>query len=325
MYKRQEFTNDASKDVKAALTELKNKGAKNIIFDLRNNPGGLLNEAVNISNIFVPKDKSIVSTKGKSSEWNKVYYATSTPLDTEIPLVVLTSSRSASASEIVSGVIQDYDRGVIVGQRSYGKGLVQATRPLSYNSQLKITTAKYYTPSGRCIQAIDYTHRNEDGSAGKIPDSLRTAFKTKNGRTVYDGGGITPDIEVERKIVHPIIVSLYSKNLIFDFATLYVSKNKTIKPAKEFIFSDSDYTSFIKFLEGKEYDYITKVEGTIDDLEKNAKTEKYYDGIKNQIEALRKQVGHNKENDLNTFKAVSYTHLTLPRIERCRSRWSPYH
>jgi carboxyl-terminal processing protease len=300
--KLSEFTNNASKDVKNALTELKAKGAKSVVFDLRDNPGGLLNEAINISNIFIPKDKSIVSTKGKTAEWNKVYYATSSPVDIDIPLVMLTSSRSASASEIVSGVIQDYDRGVIVGQRSYGKGLVQATHPLSYNSQLKITIAKYYTPSGRCIQAIDYTHRNEDGSAGKIPDSLRTPFKTKNGRTVYDGGGITPDIAVEKKPIAPIIGSLYGKNLVFDFATMYVSTHKTILPAKEFVFTDADYDTFLKWLVGKEYDYKTKVEGTVDELEKISKTEKYYDGIKDQIESLRKQVSHNKENDLTTFK-----------------------
>ncbi|HSZ24906.1 MAG TPA: S41 family peptidase, partial [Cytophagaceae bacterium] len=249
-FKLSEFTSNASKDVKNALTQLKNKGAKSIIFDLRDNPGGLLTEAINISNIFIQKEKPIVSTKGKTSEWNKIYYATVSPIDTLIPLVVLTSGKSASASEIVSGVIQDYDRGVIVGQRSYGKGLVQATRPLSYNSQLKITTAKYYTPSGRCIQAIDYTHRNEDGNAGKIPDSLRNAFKTKNKRVVYDGGGITPDIPVERKIVPPIITSLYNKNLIFDYATLYASNNKTIKPPKEFVFSDDDYDAFLKWLAG---------------------------------------------------------------------------
>ncbi|HVD99724.1 MAG TPA: S41 family peptidase [Cytophagaceae bacterium] len=300
--KLSEFTNNASKDVKNALTELKAKGAQKIVFDLRDNPGGLLNEAINISNIFIKKDKPIVSTKGKTSEWNKIYYATNTPVDTLIPMVVLTSSKSASASEIVSGVIQDYDRGVIVGQKSYGKGLVQATRPLSYNSQLKITTAKYYTPSGRCIQAIDYTHRNEDGSAGKIPDSLRTAFKTKNNRVVYDGGGITPDIPVESKTIAPIIASLYSKNLIFDYATIYVSKNKTIKPAKEYQFTDSDYSDFVKWLDGKDYDYKTKVEVTLDELVKTSKTEKYYDGIKDQIESLRKQVSHNKEKDLITFK-----------------------
>ena len=300
--KLSEFTNNASKDVKTALEALKGKGAKSIVFDLRDNPGGLLNEAINISNIFIQKDKPIVSTKGKTTEWNKIYYATSSPADVEIPIVMLTSSRSASASEIVSGVIQDYDRGVIVGQRSYGKGLVQATRPLSYNSQLKITTAKYYTPSGRCIQAIDYTHRNEDGSAGKIPDSLRTAFKTKNGRVVYDGGGITPDIAVEKKTIAPIISSLYSKNLMFDYATLYVSKNKTIKPAKEYVFTDADYALFVKWLSDKEYDYKSKVELTLDELVKTSKLEKNYDGIKDQIEALRKQVSHNKENDLNTFK-----------------------
>lgn len=300
--KLSEFTANASKDVKNALISLKEKGASSIILDLRDNPGGLLQEAINISNIFIHKDKPIVSTKGKTSSWNKVYYATNAPTDTEIPIAVLTSSRSASASEIVSGVIQDYDRGVIIGQRTFGKGLVQATHQLSYNAQLKITVAKYYTPSGRCIQAIDYSKKNEDGDATKIPDSLRNSFKTKNGRTVYDGGGITPDIEVTKKNLHPIVSSLLSKNLIFDYASLYVSKNKTIKPARLFEISDAEYNDFINFLKDKDYDYTTKVESTIAELEKHSKTEKYYDGIKDQIESLKKQVSHNKEKDLITFK-----------------------
>lgn len=300
--KLSEFTNNASKDVKDALVSLKSKGATSIVFDLRDNPGGLLNEAVNISNIFIQKDKPIVSTKGKTSDWNKVYYASTSAVDVDIPVVVLTSSRSASASEIVSGVIQDYDRGVIVGQRSYGKGLVQATRPLSYNSQLKITTAKYYTPSGRCIQAIDYSHRNEDGSVGKIPDSLRNAFQTTNKRTVYDGGGITPDITVERKVMAPITSSLMSKNLIFDYATLYVASHKTIAAARDFKLTDQEYNEFVAFLKDKDYDYTTKVETSISDLEKAAKNEKYYDDMKAQIEQLRKAAGHSKERDLQTFK-----------------------
>lgn len=300
--KLSDFTSNASKEVKKALIELKEKGAKNMILDLRDNPGGLLSEAINISNLFVPKDKEIVRTKGKIAEWNKIYNALNAPVDTEMPLVVLTSSRSASASEIVSGVIQDYDRGVLVGERTYGKGLVQATRPLTYNSQLKITTAKYYTPSGRCIQAIDYSHRNEDGSVGKIADSLRVAFKTKNGRTVYDGGGISPDIEVEDRAIAPITSSLISKGLLFDYAGTYVLDHKKIKGAKEFEMSDAEYQDFIKWLANKEYDYSTKVENTLEDLVNFSKKEKYYDAIKPQVESLKAQISHNKEKDLITFK-----------------------
>jgi carboxyl-terminal processing protease len=300
--KLSDFTSNASKEVKKALIELKEKGAKNMILDLRDNPGGLLSEAINISNLFVPKDKEIVRTKGKIAEWNKIYNALNAPVDTDMPLVVLTSSRSASASEIVSGVIQDYDRGVLVGERTYGKGLVQATRPLTYNSQLKITTAKYYTPSGRCIQAIDYSHRNEDGSVGKIPDSLRVAFKTKNGRTVYDGGGISPDIEVEDRAIAPITSSLISKGLLFDYAGTYVLEHKKIKGAKEFEMSDAEYQDFIKWLANKEYDYSTKVENTLEDLVNFSKKEKYYDAIKPQVESLKAQISHNKEKDLMTFK-----------------------
>jgi len=300
--KLSDFTSNASKEVKKALVELKEKGAKNIILDLRDNPGGLLSEAINISNLFIAKDKEIVRTKGKISEWNKIYNALNAPVDTEMPLVVLTSSRSASASEIVSGVIQDYDRGVLIGERTYGKGLVQATRPLTYNSQLKITTAKYYTPSGRCIQAIDYSHRNEDGSVGKIPDSLRVAFKTKNGRTVYDGGGISPDIEVEDRTIAPITSSLISKGLLFDYAGAYVLDHKKIKGAKEYEMTDSEYQDFIKWLANKEYDYSTKVENTLEDLVNFSKKEKYYDAIKPQVESLKAQISHNKEKDLMTFK-----------------------
>ncbi|MFL5730013.1 MAG: S41 family peptidase [Cytophagaceae bacterium] len=296
-----DFTSNASKEVKKALNDLKDKGAKHIILDLRENPGGLLSEAINISNLFIPKDKEIVSTKGKIAEWNKVYNALNAAVDTDIPLVVLTNNRSASASEIVSGVMQDYDRGVLIGQRTYGKGLVQATRPLSYNSQLKITTAKYYTPSGRCIQAIDYSNRNEDGSVGTIPDSLRKPFKTKNGRTVYDGAGISPDIEVERKVQAPITVSLVNKGLLFDYATLYASQHPKIKSAKEFKISNEEYDEFLKWLNGKEYDYTTKVETTLEDLVTFSKKEKYYDAIKAQIETMKVQVSHNKEKDLLTF------------------------
>jgi carboxyl-terminal processing protease len=297
-----DFTVNASVEVKNAFNKLKAEGAKKIIFDLRDNPGGLLSEAVDISNLFIPKDKEVVSTKGKVAEWNKTYTALNPPLDTQIPIAILTNSRSASASEIVAGVIQDYDRGVLVGQKSFGKGLVQTTRQLSYNAQLKVTTAKYYIPSGRCIQAVDYSNRNEDGSVGAIPDSLKTIFKTKNGRKVLDGGGVTPDIFVSQGALAPITQSLINKGLIFDFATFYASKHLFILPAKSFEVNDQLYSEFILWLKDKEYDYTTKVENTLKQLEESAKQEKYYDSIKDGIEALKGKVSHNKEQDLQLFK-----------------------
>lgn len=299
----EDFTNDAGKEVQKALNELKEKGAKNIILDLRGNPGGLLSEAINVSNVFIPKGNEVVSTKGKVKEWNKTYTALNAPADLEIPLVVLTNKGSASAAEIVAGVMQDYDRGVLIGQNSYGKGLVQATRSLSYNSKLKVTVAKYYIPSGRCIQAIDYTHRNPDGSVGKVADSLRSVFKTKNNREVMDGGGVKPDIELEKFVAAPITNSLESKGLLFDFATEYKSKNKQIKPAKDFKLSEEEYQVFVKWLANKEYDYTTKVEKNIEQLIAAAKEDKYFEDIKTQIESLKTKVSHNKESDLNKFKA----------------------
>jgi carboxyl-terminal processing protease len=297
-----DFTTGAAREVKNALVELKSKGAKKLILDLRDNPGGLLNEAVNISNIFVPKDAEIVSTKGKVTDWNKTYTALNPPIDIEMPMAVLTSSRSASAAEIVSGVIQDYDRGVLIGRKTYGKGLVQATRPLSYNSQLKVTTAKYYIPSGRCIQAIDYSHRNSDGSVGKIADSLRVAFKTKNGRVVYDGGGITPDIPVEKANFASITTSLENKNLIFDYANKYFAEHPSLSPAKTFKLTDEEYQGFVKWLSDKEYDYTTQVEKSLQDLIDQSKKEKYYEDIQDQIKSLKNKVYHNKDSDLQKFK-----------------------
>ena len=297
-----DFTTSAGREVEKAVTELKAKGATGIILDLRDNPGGLLAEAVNVSNVFIPKGSEVVSTKGRIEEWNKTYNALNNPVDTELPLVVLTNNRSASAAEIVAGVMQDYDRGVLVGQKTFGKGLVQATRPLTYNSQLKITTAKYYTPSGRCIQAIDYTHRNADGSAGKMPDSLKAEFKTANGRIVYDGGGIDPDVFVKDENYAPITISLASKGLLFDFATQYSYHHPQIISARDFKLSDKEYEDFVSWLSDKDYDYTTKVEKTIDDLVVNAKDEKYFEDIKGQIESLKTKVQHNKETDLKKFK-----------------------
>ena len=301
--KLSDFTTNAGKEVKNAVVELKEQGATKFILDLRGNPGGLLNEAVNVSNIFIPKGSEVVSTKGKMTDWNKTYKALNPSVDTEMPLVVLTSSSSASASEIVAGVVQDYDRGVLVGQKTFGKGLVQATRPLTYNSQLKVTTAKYYIPSGRCIQAIDYSHRNEDGSVGKVPDSLKVAFKTRNGRTVYDGGGVDPDITVKLEYLSPIAVSLVSKGLIFDYATDYYYTHPTISSSRDFVLTDAEYAAFVEWLKDKDYDYTTRVEHSIDELIKVAKKEKYYDDIDDQIKSLRQNVEHNKDSDLQKFKA----------------------
>ncbi|CAG5010591.1 hypothetical protein DYBT9275_04767 [Dyadobacter sp. CECT 9275] len=297
-----DFTATASREVRNAFQDLKGKGMKSLVLDLRDNPGGLLNMAIEISNIFIAKGEEIVSTKGKVSEWNKTYTAYNPALDTEIPIVVLTNNRSASAAEIVSGVIQDYDRGVLIGQRTYGKGLVQTTRDLSFNTKMKITTAKYYIPSGRCIQAIDYSHRNEDGSVGKIPDSLMTAFKTKNGRVVYDGGGILPDILTEKETFSPLASALGRNRLFFDYALKYRFEHPTIKPAAEFHLTDSDYAAFVKWLADKEYDYTTQVERDLNSLEASAKKEKSLDAIEDQLKALKSKLTHNKDNDLQLFK-----------------------
>lgn len=300
--KLSDFTSGAWKEVKEAASELKSSGAKRLILDVRDNPGGILMESVNICNLFIPKDLEVVTTKGKIKELNRVYSALNTSLDTEIPMAVLTSNMSASAAEIVAGVIQDYDRGVLIGQKTYGKGLVQTTRPLSFNSHLKITTQKYYIPSGRCIQAIDYSHRNEDGSIGKIPDSLRVAFKTKNGRVVYDGGGITPDIELEKRNFAPITLSLISKGLLFDYATKYSFQNKKIASAKTFRLSDEEFQKFVNWLSDKQYDYTSQVELTIDELIAHAKNEKNYEDISDQIVSLKSKLSHNKESDVQKFK-----------------------
>ncbi len=298
-----DFTNGASREVKEAVEKLKTQGAKKVILDLRGNPGGLLNEAVNICNLFINRDLEVVSTKGKIAEWNKPYKALNAPFDTEIPIAVLINGRSASAAEIVSGVIQDYDRGVLIGQRSFGKGLVQSTRPLTYNSQLKVTVAKYYIPSGRCIQAIDYAKRKEDGSVIRNADSLKRAFKTKkSGRTVYDGVGLDPDIALDVKKFAPITNSLRNKNLIFEYANEYALANNTIAEAKKFKMTEADYQAFVKWLRGKEYDYTTEVEKTIKSIEEKAKEEKSYQLIEAQLKALKDKASHNKEAELQQFK-----------------------
>lgn len=307
--KLSEFTLDAGKEVRTAVTKLKSDGAEKIILDVRGNPGGLLMEAVNITNVFLPKGQEIVATKGKIEDHNQVYKTLNQPVDTEIPLVVLINSGSASASEIVAGTLQDYDRGVIIGQKSFGKGLVQITRPLTYNAQLKVTTAKYYTPSGRCIQALDYTHRNADGSVGKVPDSLKAEFKTANGRPVYDGGGIDPDFDVIKETLSPIAYTLFTKGHIFDYATEYYYKNEKIADAKSFKLTDAEYNEFKAWLKGKDYSYTTQVEKNLKQLEKNALEENYYEDIKGRLKELTETLEASKSNDLDDFKEQIVTLL----------------
>ncbi|MCO4292325.1 S41 family peptidase [Solitalea sp. MAHUQ-68] len=297
------FTQNAGNEVKEALSELKkNPGLKAVILDVRSNPGGLLNEAVNVTNVFIDRGQLIVTTKGKVADNNRSYKTINAPIDLAIPVAVLTNSQSASASEIVSGAIQDLDRGVIVGQRTFGKGLVQNTRPLAFNTQMKITVAKYYIPSGRCIQALDYAHRNPDGSVGKIPDSLIREFKTVNGRKVLDGGGVIPDFTTDQSSLSSIAQSLISKGLIFDYATAYRNKHVSINAAKDFKLSDADYADFEKYLTDKDYDYVTASEKTLEDYKNAAIKEKYFDAIKPDYEKLKSSLKHDKLSDLAKFK-----------------------
>jgi carboxyl-terminal processing protease len=297
-----DFTTHAASDVRNALIELKNQGIKKLILDVRDNPGGVLKEAVEIVNLFIPKGKEVVRTVGKIQNVNAVYKTTKSPLDKDIPLVVLINERSASAAEIVAGALQDYDRAVLIGRKTFGKGLVQTSVPLSYNAQVKVTTAKYYIPSGRCIQAIDYSKKAKVDSSNDTTKILAKEFKTKNGRLVIDGAGIEPDAKVEDKSYAPITYSLVARSLIFDYATKFYRQNKAIKRPREFEISDKVYEDFIQWLDGKEYDYTTYLEKSIEDLTTYAKKEKYYDDIKNQIDDLKKKVSHSKENDLITFK-----------------------
>jgi len=298
------FTENAAKEVKAALQELKEKNKiKSLVFDLRDNSGGLLKESVDIVNLFIAKDQEIVSQKGKVKEMNRVHKSLFAPVDTTIPMIVLANKNSASAAEIVSGSIQDFDRGVVVGQRTFGKGLVQQTIQLSYGAQMKVTTAKYYTPSGRCIQELDYIHKNSSGKAEHMPDSLIREFKTKNGRSVYDGSGIFPDIKLEPRSFALVTGNIVAKNHIFDYATKYRIKRATIPESKYFSMTEEEYSDFLKFLSDKDYAYTTKSEKSLDDLKKNTETEKYYESIKADYEHLKEKITANKKEDLTKYKA----------------------
>lgn len=312
------FTADCTERVKAAFLDLKEKqGAKTLVLDLRSNPGGLLMEAVRISNLFIPKGQEIVSTKGKVKQWDKVYKATENPLDTVMPIAVLVNRGSASASEIVAGAIQDLDRGMIIGTRTFGKGLVQTTRDLSYNAKLKITTAKYYIPSGRCIQALDYTHRNDDGSVGAIPDSLISKYKTKRGRIVFDGGGVAPDVAVKDETLSNLSANLITQSVVFNYATYFSSKTDKVASPETFTITPEMYADFSQYVkQQKDFKYESKTEEEFDKLVDVAKKEKYYDISKSDFEDLKTKLGHDIDKDLYHFKDEISELLTDEIISR---------
>ncbi len=294
------FTIHAADEVKAALEALKSDGISKLILDLRGNPGGILEEAIKTANLFVDKDLTVVGTKSKIAEMAKTYCTEEPAYDSTIPMIVLIDQQSASAAEIVAGVVQDYDRGVLIGKSTFGKGLVQTTRPLSYNTQLKLTTAKYYIPSGRSIQKIDYGRKQQEKGAEGAVDTPKEVFTTRAGRAVYDGSGITPDIEAEKLDLAPITISLSEKGLIFDYANLFQAKHNHVAPPKEFSLSENQYQDFVRWLKDKEYPYT--IERGIDQLLEQAQNESYHKDIGKQIAALRAQVQHYREADLQKFK-----------------------
>jgi carboxyl-terminal processing protease len=296
------FTTGAGQETKSALLELKkNPGLEAVVLDLRDNPGGLLIEAVDVANLFIKQGQEIVSTRGRVKQWDQVYRTRFMPIDTVIHVAVLVSRGSASASEIVAGSLQDLDRAVIIGQRTYGKGLVQTTRELSYNTRLKVTTAKYYIPSGRCIQALDYSHRNEDGSVGTIPDSLITEYLTNNGRKVYDGGGIQPDFTIESQTLSQVAIALLTQFLIFDYATVFASRYDAIASIEEFEITDYIYNNFKAYIASRDFTYNTRSEESLKTLIETARREKYFDNADKEFSALEEKLAHDNEKDLNNF------------------------
>ena len=295
------FSGTPSKDFKKTFLRLKKEGITSLVIDLRGNGGGRLEEAVEIANFFLPRGKVIVTTKGKTKQASNTYKTLREPLDLDIPITVLVNGGTASASEILSGAFQDFDRAVIVGSRTFGKGLVQTTRPLPYGGVMKLTTSKYYIPSGRCVQAIDYKHRNEDGSVGIIPDSLTTVFHTAAGREVRDGGGVMPDIEVKQEKLPNILFYLVRDNLIFDYATQYCLKHPSIPSPQEFKVTDSDYNDFKAMVKKADFKYDQQSEKIMKTLKEAAKFEGYLDEASEEIKALEKKLTHNLDRDLDYF------------------------
>lgn len=300
--KLDQFTENAGKEVKDAFLDLKKQGMTKLVFDLRNNGGGLLQEAVKIMNIFVDQGTTIVTTKGKIKEQNNTFRTPVAVTDKEIPVVVLVNEMSASASEIVSGSFQDLDRGVIVGKKTFGKGLVQNVVPLSYNSTMKITVSKYYIPSGRCVQNIDYFGKDSTQKPVHIPDSLAVAFKTKNGRTVYDKGGVEPDVTTPDVEASNVLVSLVLNNLIFDFANQYHADHAEIPAAADFKVDDNLYNEFVNFLKNKDYQYKTETEYVLDDMKEAAEADHYWEKIESLCNAISEKIKQEKSADLQTYK-----------------------
>ncbi|MBO6879297.1 S41 family peptidase [Winogradskyella sp.] len=309
------FNQKASAETLGALRALKNQGATQLILDLRGNPGGLLHEAVNVTNIFVPKDQLVVTTKSKVKKYNKTYYTKRDAVDTEIPLVVLIDGSSASASEIVSGALQDMDRAVVVGARSFGKGLVQRPKPLTYGTQMKITISRYYTPSGRCIQALDYWNRDENGKATRVKKENYNAFKTRNGRDVFDGGGVQPDVEIELSKFTPITKAILNENLVFNFATQYYYDNK-VKDLSAFKLSDSDFNAFKGYLKTTGFNFETKTEKALEDAISVANEEELSGVINSEIDDLNNALKAYKTNAINANKPQLKSLLTDEIIKR---------
>lgn len=297
-----DFSENCSQDVLAAFEALKKQGITSLIIDLRGNGGGILQEAVKILSMFVPKGTTVVSMKGRSEDSNETFVTTTDPVDTEIPIAVLVNSMTASAAEIVSGSLQDLDRAVLVGQRTFGKGLVQVTRPLGYNAYLKVTTAKYYIPSGRCIQSVDYAHRNEDGSVGMVPDSLIKEYKTVAGRKVYDGGGIMPDVRLDPNYTSIFTMSLYAKGYIEDFANDYYKRHREGIDVDTFTLSDEEYGRFEAFMADKEVEYDSETQEALKELRRKAEREKYADRISEELDRIAEKLKEDKEADLESFK-----------------------
>ncbi|NLE62668.1 MAG: S41 family peptidase [Bacteroidales bacterium] len=311
-----QFMENASLDVKNAFLALKEEGINSLILDLRGNGGGLLNEAVDLVNLFVDKGELIVSTKGKLPDKNQLYFTRNEPVDTKIPLIVLVDAYSASASEIVSGAIQDLDRGVVVGQRTYGKGLVQNVLPLSYNTKLKVTVSKYYIPSGRCIQKIDYSDKDSSGKSKSKIDSNAVAFKTKNGRTVYDYGGVEPDIVITPETYSTILLAMLEKRIIFNYANEFKLKNNKIPSAKDFVFTNEMYDDFLAYVANQHIEYETFTEKQIKNLEQSVKDDKFSIEVDKEIKELKEAVQKEKNNDLQRYKKEIKELLTLEIVNR---------